>query len=85
MRTTFIHLRRAKDGFKNLRPTTFNTFRIKNCNIFFNPNYTIGVNFINILRAAFVPIYLPKKLQSHAVTREKLRKALLYKKAGVKC
>jgi hypothetical protein len=38
------------------------------------------VNFIKILRAAFVPIFFAKKIQSHTVIREKLRKALLKEK-----
>jgi len=38
-----------------------------------------GVNFINILRAAFA-----KKSQSQTVIREKLCKALLYKKGALK-
>jgi len=43
------------------------------------------VNFINILQTAFLPIFFcPKKLQSHTVSKEKLRKALLYKKAACK-
>ncbi len=42
------------------------------------------VNFINILGAAFVTIFLHKKLQSRTVTREKMRKALLYKKGTCK-
>jgi len=47
----------------------------------------VGVNFVNILRAAFALIYFTKKIQSQTtVTREKLRKTLLYKKnAQVKC
>jgi len=39
------------------------------------------VNFINILPAAFAPLFLrQKKLQSQTVTREKLRKKLAYEK-----
>jgi len=38
------------------------------------------VNFINILRAPFALVFLHQKLQSQIVTREKLRKALLYEK-----
>jgi len=41
---------------------------------------TIGVNFINILRAAFAPNSFGKKLQSQTVTREKLPKTLSYRK-----
>ncbi len=41
---------------------------------------TTVVNFINILRAAFAPIFLQQKLQRQAVTRVKLCKALSYKK-----
>jgi len=41
-------------------------------------------NFINILRATFVPIFAPKKLQSQNVTRDKLRKELSYKKIAFK-
>jgi len=42
------------------------------------------VNFINILGAAFVPMYsCAKKLQSQTVTREKLCKIFLYKKCRV--
>jgi hypothetical protein len=43
------------------------------------------VNFINILQAAFGPIFYGQKLQSQTVIREKLCKALSYKKAFVKC
>jgi len=42
------------------------------------------VNFINILRAAFAPIFLHQKLQSQTVTREKLCKTLLSKKVSSK-
>jgi hypothetical protein len=45
---------------------------------------TLVVNFINILRAAFAPIFFLLKLQSQTATKEKLRKALLYKKVGCK-
>ena len=38
------------------------------------------VNGINILCVTFALIFLHQKLQSQNVTREKLRKALLYKK-----
>ncbi len=38
------------------------------------------VNFINILRATFASIFFCKKIQSQNVSREKLRKALTYKK-----
>ncbi len=38
----------------------------------------LGVNFINVLRATFAPIFFAKKLQSQNVIREKLRKALSY-------
>jgi len=37
-------------------------------------------NFLNILRAAFSPIFWRQKLQSQNVTREKLCKALSFKK-----
>jgi len=40
------------------------------------------VNFINILRAAFALIFFCQKIQSQTVTREKLRKALLYEKGA---
>jgi len=40
----------------------------------------VGVNFINILRASFLPIFLHQKLLSQNVTREKVSKALLYKR-----
>jgi len=43
------------------------------------------VNFINILRVAFAPIFFSKKIQSQTVIRENLHKAFLYKKAQVKC
>jgi len=39
-----------------------------------------GVNFIINLRTTFAPIFYAKKLHSQNVTREKLRKALSYKK-----
>jgi len=39
-----------------------------------------GLNFTNILRAPFAPIFFHQKLQSLNATREKLRKTLLYKK-----
>jgi len=39
-------------------------------------------NVINILRAAFVPIFFYKKITKPNCKREKLRKALLYKKAA---
>ncbi len=42
------------------------------------------VNFINILRAAFAPIFLHQKIQSQTVTREKKHKTLLYKKVSHK-
>jgi len=42
------------------------------------------VNFINILQAAFAPIFFSKKFQNHTVTSEKLRKRLLYKEAARK-
>jgi hypothetical protein len=43
------------------------------------------VNFINILRAAFALIdFLPKKLQSQTVRREKLQKTLLFEKIACK-
>jgi len=43
------------------------------------------VNFINIiLPAAFAQIFFAKKLQSQTVIREKLCKALLYKKEAYK-
>jgi len=38
------------------------------------------VNVINILRAAFAPIFLRQKLQSQTVISEKLGKVLLYDK-----
>ncbi len=43
------------------------------------------VNFINILQAAFVPIFLRQKLQSQTVFREKLKKHFCTKNASVKC
>jgi hypothetical protein len=42
------------------------------------------VNFINILRAAFVPIFFCKKLPSQTVFRELLHKALTYGKVACK-
>jgi len=46
------------------------------------------VNLINILQAAFAPIFLrqktKKKKQSQILSRDKLCKTLLYKKAGCK-
>jgi len=42
--------------------------------------WTPLIDFINILQAAFGPIFLRKKNQSQTVIREKLRKALSYKK-----
>jgi hypothetical protein len=42
---------------------------------------TPGVNFIKILFATFAPIFLCQKItKPKHITREKLRKALLYKK-----
>jgi len=43
---------------------------------------TAVVNFPNILRTAFAPIFLPQKITNPncTVTRKKLRKTLLYKK-----
>jgi len=41
---------------------------------------TTGVNFINILLATFAPIFFGNKIQGQNVTRENLRKALLYEK-----
>jgi len=46
---------------------------------------TPGVDFINILQTTFAALFLSQKLQSQTVTREKLQKSLLYKKAFVKC
>jgi len=43
------------------------------------------VNFTNILRAAFAPIFFCQKLQRQTVIRKKRCKTLLYKKARVKC
>jgi len=43
-----------------------------------------AVNFINILRAAFAPIFLRKKLQSQNITREKLLKILFLEKGAHK-
>ncbi len=46
------------------------------------------VNFINVLRSAFAPVFFPfaKKFQIQTVTREKLSKTILYtKKLLVKC
>jgi len=40
-----------------------------------------GVNFINILLAAFVPLFFCQKSQVQTVIREKLRSALSCKKA----
>jgi hypothetical protein len=45
---------------------------------------TPAVNFINILQAAFAPIFFCQKLQSQTVTREKLHNTLLYKKSRKK-
>jgi hypothetical protein len=42
-------------------------------------------NFRIILQAAFEPIFYREKSQSQTVIREKLCKALMYKKARVKC
>ncbi len=39
-----------------------------------------SVNFINILRADFAPIFFRQKLQCQTVIREKLRKTLFYQK-----
>jgi len=39
---------------------------------------------MNILQAAFALIFFCQKLQSQTVTREKLRKALLYEKVSSK-
>jgi len=52
--------------------------------IFATVYLNIVVNFINILQAAFAPIFLHQKLQSQTVTREKLCKALLYEKVSSK-
>jgi len=43
-----------------------------------------GVNFINILHPPFAPLFFCQKFQSQNVTREKLRKALLYEKFTLK-
>jgi len=44
------------------------------------------VDFINILRAAFAPIFFCQKITKPDCNyREKMPKALLYKKAGLKC
>jgi len=45
----------------------------------------IGVNFINILRAAFLPIFFCQKIIIQTVTREKLQKAVLQEKFHAKC
>jgi len=42
-------------------------------------------NFRIILQADFAPIFYREKSQSQTVIREKLCKALMYKKARVKC
>ncbi len=42
------------------------------------------VSLINILRAAFAPIFLPQRLQSQTVIRKKLRKARLCQKVTCK-
>jgi hypothetical protein len=42
--------------------------------------YTIHVNFINILRTPFAPIFLRLKITKPILTREKLLNFLLYKK-----
>ncbi len=44
-----------------------------------------GVNFINILRAHFCRYHFAKKSKSQTVIIEKLHKALMYKKARIKC
>jgi len=46
---------------------------------------TPGVNFIDILRSAFAPLFLRQKLQSQTVIIEKMQKALSYKNAFIKC
>jgi hypothetical protein len=38
-----------------------------------------AISFINILQAAFGPIFLRQKIQSQTVSREKLCKTLSYK------
>jgi len=43
-----------------------------------------GVNFINILRTPFCRYYFAKKITKITVIREKLRKALMYKKGARK-
>jgi len=46
---------------------------------------TLGVNFTNILRAAFSPIFFPpKKLQTQSVSKQKLPKMLMYEKVAHK-
>jgi len=42
------------------------------------------VNFINILCAAFAPIFFCQEIQSQTVIRENLLKALLYEKDSCK-
>jgi len=42
------------------------------------------VNFINILRAAFAPIFWRQKISNLTVTTEKLPQILLYKKVAHK-
>ncbi len=44
-----------------------------------------GGNFTNISGAAFEPKFLAKMSQGQIVIREKLFKALLYKKLSIKC
>ena len=45
---------------------------------------TLGVNFTNILRAAFAPISLRRKITNLNVSTEKLLKTLSYEKAARK-
>jgi len=46
---------------------------------------TAVANLINILQAAFAPIFFQQKSQSQTVSREKLCKTLLYEMASRKC
>jgi len=58
----------------------FPGFRVCRCNDVTRP----VINFINILRAAFAPIFFHQKLQSQTVIREKLRQTHSYKKVACK-
>jgi len=73
--TKVVILSRRKFRFGKRTPPSSNTFHLVHWPL---------VNFTNILWAAFELIFLRQKLQGKTVIREKLRKAILYKKGACK-